>query len=504
VATALVVVVLGLATAGCGAATGAGATTATGATTAATTPTTALPVAAPPAPLVWTPCPGGDTVQCGTVQVPVDYQRPEGAQLTIAVTRVPATDPSRRIGTLLFNPGGPAESGNQILPVVLGGFPAQVRQRFDIVTFDPRGTGASGALDCGTSPTAVTSQNPVPTTPGGVLPATGVFTAMARACRAVAPNEVPFLDSTDTARDMDRIRQALGAATVSYYGLSYGTLLGAVYAELFPHRVRAMVLDGAVDVNASLTVQAEEQAPAAEASVVHLLATCGGQAPCPLGPRPEAAFTHLAADLSTSPLPAPGGSGGDQPVTVGDLDTATLLAVSVPEFTGQYLAALVAARAGDGAPLRTLALSFVTDIDGAELVDPLWAITCNDAAAHPGPAAAGTLARALAARDPLIGGYSSTYALGGCVAWPKADQPVTDVHPVGAPPTLVIGNTGDPNTPLVGARHLAADFPRASQLTWRGWGHTWLLSGPSDACMQARVTSYLVADRLPPAGTTCP
>ena len=484
---------------GCGAAT----TTSAATTRATTTTTTTLPVAPAPAPISWTPCPGGGTIQCGTVRVPVDYRHPTGASLTLAVTRSPASDPAERIGTLVFNPGGPGESGNQILPVVLDGFPPEVRQRFDIVSFDPRGTGASDPLDCGTSPARVTSQPPVPAGPGQPLPATPVFTVMARACQAVAPAQVPFVDSTDTARDLDRIRQALGQSTISYYGLSYGTLLGAVYAELFPHHVRAMVLDGAVDVNASLPVQAEEQAPAAEASVTHLLATCGGIAPCPLGPDPAATFRHLAAELSARPLPAPGG-GDDQPVTVGDLDTATLLAVSVPEFTGQYLAALVAAGTGDGAPLRTLALAFVTDVDGASTVDPLWAITCNDAAAHPGPLAAGALARTLAARDPLIGGYSATYALGGCVAWPAARQPVTDVHPAGAPPTLVIGNTGDPNTPLVGARHLAADFPRASQLTWRGWGHTWLLSGPSDTCMQRQVTGYLDALQLPAPGTVCP
>jgi len=485
--------------AGCGTAGTAPSTTTTGAGPTAAS----LPTAAPPAPMVWSPCPGGGSLQCGTVEVPVDYRHPGGARLTIAVSRQPASDPAHRIGTLVFNPGGPGESGNQILPVVLGSFPAEVRQRFDIVTFDPRGTGASGALECGTSPSRVTSQPPVPAAPGQPLPATAVFTTMARACQAVAPGEVPFLDSTDTARDLDRIRQALGLATISYYGISYGTLLGAVYAELFPHHVRAMVLDGAVDVNASLVVQAEEQAPAAEASVVHLLATCGGVAACPLGPDPEATYTRLAATLTAAPLPAPGG-GDDQPVTIGDLDTATLFAVSVPEFTSSYLSALVAAGAGNGAPLRQLALEFVIDIDGAPLVDPLWAITCNDADVHPGPLAAGALARKLAARYPLIGGYSATYALGGCVGWPAARQPVVDVHPVAAPPTLVVGNTGDPNTPLVGARHLATDFPRASQLTWRGWGHTWLLSGPSDACMQQRITGYLVGAHLPAPGTVCP
>ncbi len=226
---------------------------------------------------------------------------------------------------------------------------------------------------------------------------------MARACQARAATTEPFIDTVNTARDMDRIRQALGVSKISYYGLSYGTVLGAVYADLFPHRVATMVLDGAVDVNASLTRQAEEAAPAEEQSLLHLFATCLQQAPCPLGSDPQAFFTRLAASLTDHPLPAPG-HGDTSPVTVGDLDTATLFELSVVQGPRSYYSALLAAQHGDGAPLRTLALVFDTDIDGAPLVDPLWAITCNDAAGHPGPLAAGDLARTLNARYPLIGG----------------------------------------------------------------------------------------------------
>jgi hypothetical protein len=145
----------------------------------------------------------------------------------------------------------------------------------------------------------------------------------------------------------------------------------------------------------------------------------------------------------------------------------------------------------------------VLDIDGAPLVDVQWAITCNDTVDHTGPLAAGTLARSLAARWPLVGGYAVTYNLGGCVTWPDGRQPVSDTHPTDAPPVLVIGNTGDPNTPIVGGRHLAALFPRSSFLTWVGWGHTWLLSGSSDTCVQTAVTHYLSGGGLPPSGTVC-
>jgi pimeloyl-ACP methyl ester carboxylesterase len=487
-----------------------GATSATPpAAPAAPTTTKAVPTttqAAPPTTvpatdtIVWSSCPAGSTLQCGSVSVPLDYQHPLGASITLAVTRAPALDASHPAGSLVFNPGGPGESGNQILPVVLGLLPAAVRQHFDIVSFDPRGTGASDPLQCGTAPSALTSVEPVPSASGRPLPGAPAFTAMANACRQQPA--VALIDTFNTARDMDKIRAAMGLATISFYGMSYGTVLGSVYADLFPSRVGTMVLDGAVDVNASLTRQAVQEAPAAERSLGHLLTACSPQPACPLGARPRWFFRSLASALSRHPLPAPGG-GDSYPVTVGDLDTATLLVLSVPQFSPSFYAALVAADKGNGAPLRALALQLATDINGAPLVDPLWAITCNDAAGHPGPIAAGTLARSLHSRFPLIGAYSVTYTMGGCVSWPEPRQPVADLHPKGTPPILVIGNTGDPNTPLVNAAHLATIFPTAALLTWKGWGHTWLLSGSGDHCMQHSVSTYLSGGGLPRHGTVC-
>jgi pimeloyl-ACP methyl ester carboxylesterase len=465
---------------------------------ASTTPTTSLPPAAPVAPILWSPCAANPGLQCGSVPVPIDYHHPDRGTLTVAVSRAVALHPSPRTHSLVVNPGGPGESGNQILPVLLAYLPVAIRQQFDIVSFDPRGTGTSDPLDCGTSPATVTRLAPVPASPSEPLPGAAVFAAMAQACQTRFPRLEPNIDTVNTARDMDRIRAALGEASISFYGLSYGTELGTVYAELFPQRVRSMVLDGAVDVNATLTQQARQQAPAAERSLQHLLGTCGGVTPCPLGPDPQGYFQTVSRDLGTAGI-----GGANPPVTDGDLDTATLLTLSVPAATPSYLQALVAAHHGNGAPLRQLALLLATDINGAPLVDSLWAITCNDAGVHPGPIAAGTLARQLAAADPLIGGYAATYALGGCLAWPAPHQPVANLHLTGAPPTLVVGNTGDPNTPLIGATHLAARFPKASQLTWNGWGHTWLLSGSTDACMQQDVTTYLLDGALPAPGTVC-
>ncbi len=477
-------------------------TSSTAAQDSSTSTAPPLPPAPAPSPVVWTACPSQNNLQCGSVSVPVNYRHPDGPSIQIALTREPAMDPAKRIGTLLFNPGGPGESGNQILPVILNLLPTEITQRFDVVSFDPRGTGASNPLDCGTNASAISSLLPVPTAPNQPLPGAAAFTAMAQACEQQYPSFLSEVNSTNTARDMDRIRIALGQQQISYYGLSYGTELGTVYASLFPHRLRAMVLDGAVDVNASLATQAADEAPAIDRSLQHFFTTCAADPSCPLQPDPQAKFEALTASLTAHPLPAPG-NGDNYPVTVGDLDTATLLYLSAPKLTELYPLALADAIQGNGAPLRELALELDQDLDGVSLIDAQWAITCNDAASHPDALAAGAQARSLQARYPLLGGYAVTYNLGGCVAWPRALQPVVDLHPTGTPPILVIGNTGDPNTPLVGSLRLAADIPSAVQVTWDGWGHTWLLNGSQDDCMQTIVNRYLLDGHLPPRGTTC-
>ncbi|MGH9092678.1 MAG: alpha/beta hydrolase, partial [Acidimicrobiales bacterium] len=321
---------------------------------------------------------------------------------------------------------------------------------------------------------------------------------LARTCRARYPALLPEVDTTAAARDMDRIRLALGARTISYWGLSYGTVLGSVYAHLFPGHVRAMVLDGAVTATQPLAAQARAEAPAVAASLHHFLATCGGESPCPLGPSPAAAYRRLATRLERSPVVTSGGR-----LTVGDLATATLFALSVPRFAPGFPTALVQAAAGDGGPLRELALGFEQDLDGRSLVGAEWTYACNDAPAHPGPAAAARLARSLAATDGLLGAYTVTYDLGGCLAWPAPSRPVTALHVDGGPRILVIGNTGDPNTPHSAAVRLTRTLGRATLLTWHGWGHTWLLNGSGDACMRQAVVAYLVDGRPPGRGASC-
>lgn len=457
---------------------------------------------APPPPIAWSPCGSPTGYLCGEVRVPLDYGHRGGATLTLAVIERPASDPVGRPADLVFNPGGPGESGVGILPVLANLVPAVIAQRFNLVSFDERGTGASDRLRCGPSPDAAAATLPLPdagTTPPG---AARFAEALARSCLRRDKTLVHQVDTTTSARDMDRIRQALGVSRIDYWGLSYGTVLGSVYAHLFPDRVGAMVLDGAVDATQTLLTQAAREAPAIEASEDHFFATCAADPSCPLGPDPRASFERLSRSLSQHPLGAPG-VGDTVPVSVGDLDTATLFYLSAPAYASGYGPALVTAMHGNGAPLRALSLDFELDIDGSSLVASQWAITCNDAAHEPDPARADALARRLARRDGTLAAFAVTYTLAGCLDWPVPGDPVTTVRVTGGPTILVVANTGDPNTPHAAAVALVHSLGHARLVTWDGWGHTWLLNGAADGCMDRAVSAYLLHGTVPRAGTTC-
>lgn len=501
---AVVAITVGLALLAAGVWGPGGSTVGPGSNVASASRRTAPPASdalrAPP-PISWSPCPSPPGYRCASVSVPVSYHHPRGATIPLAVSERPATDPVGTPGTLIFNPGGPGESGVEILPVLAALVPPAVARQFNLLSFDERGTGASDRLTCGPSPASVAAIDPVPARPGAPLPGTGLYRQLATSCRRAYPSLLSHVDTVDAARDMDRIRQAIGVDKISYWGLSYGTVLGSVYARMFPDHVQAMILDGAVDPTQSLADQARQEAPAIVASLDHYFVSCAA-AHCPLGRHPASYFRHLESALEKQPLPAPGG--GDQvPVTVGDLATATLFALSVPTFAGTFSNALVDAAHGEGGPLRQLSLEFELDLNGTSLVGPQWAYTCNDAATHVGPVDAGQLARSIERRDGMIGAYAVTYTLGGCVDWPRPANPVTNVRVTSGPPLVVIGNTGDPNTPHRSAVGLAAALGRARLVTWDGWGHTWLLNGSSDPCMDRLVTTYLVDHRAPANDTTC-
>ena len=447
--------------------------------------------AGPDSHIAWTPCPQVSGYLCGTLPVPLDYQNPSKGSVLLAVIEHRVAH-SR--GVVIFNPGGPGESGVLILPVLTGAVPV-VRDDFTLVSFDERGTGSSDPLLCGPSVAAAGSAT------AGTTAATRVFAHLERSCRADHPALFPTVNTTTSARDMNQLRIALGVDRINYYGVSYGTVLGSVYRQLFPAHVRAVVLDGAVDANLSLTTDATLEAPAINAAIKYELLHCPDSATCPLGAHPVTLYRDLEQRLARSPLPAPG-RGDDLPVTEGDLATATLLYLSIPALGPGYFSALASATAGNGAPLRAEAEELDTDTNGASLVGPLWTITCNDAATHPDARATAALARSLQKRYPFGGAEAVANNLIGCPGWTGRTEPVAHLHPISAPTPLVIGNTGDPNTPYAGARALTATIG-GRLVTYVAYGHSWLLNGSSNACMQKVVGDYIADDTLPPRGTRC-
>jgi pimeloyl-ACP methyl ester carboxylesterase len=464
-----------------------------------TTSSTELAVA----PAVWTPCAGG--LQCATVTVPLDYTHPDGATLAIAVAKLPAASSAAGPQTLLFNPGGPASSGIQELKLASVLFPPFLHQNFTIVSFDPRGTGSSARLNCGTNAAEVTSAPLLGSGPGAALPVVALYAAMVERCAAKFADLTPEITTMNTARDMDRIREALGLATINYLGVSYGTLLGEAYAQLFPGHVRTMILDGGVDATRPLTQDVADQAAAAQKAFQTELASCAHGASCPLGPTPLTTYEAIARQLSAHPASA--GASGGPPVTEGDLASALLLHLTVPGLFnfGSFATAALNAEHGNGAALRSMALNLWTDIDGTSLVDPYWALTCNDNPDRPSAASEADLARTMEASNPGTGAFAVAYDLAGCSSWPPAHDPVIGSPARGAPPILVIGGTGDPNTPYMWSEGLARSLgPTVGVLLTRvGVGHSAFLNGASDTCIRDIEIAYVTNRIVPAPGTVC-
>jgi pimeloyl-ACP methyl ester carboxylesterase len=445
-----------------------------------------------PSGIAWSSCPNATGYLCGSLQVPGDYGQPSRGTLPLAVIEHPVPDSK---GVIVFNPGGPGESGVLILPILASFVPRSIVNEFTLVSFDERGTGASDPLLCGPSPAAAGSAVP------GTMAATKTFADLDRSCRARYPTLFPTVDTTTSARDMNSLREALGVDRINYYGVSYGTVLGSIYRQLFPSHVRSMVLDGAVDANLSLATDATLEAPAIQTALGHALSRCPTTTGCTLGSDAVGSYERLAAQLTRNALPAPG-DGDNAPVTVGDLMTATLLYLSAPTFTSGYFPALSAAVAGNGAPLRAVALGLETDLNGASLVGALWSITCTDAGAHPNGTSTASLARTLVKRFPLGGAEAVANNLIGCAGWSNSGGAIARLVALRSQPPLIIGNTYDPNTPYAVAQRLAPAIG-GRLVTYVGYGHSWLLNGSADHCMQNVVSNYFLQGVLPAPGTRC-
>lgn len=472
-----------------------------------------------PAALSWSPCSslaagavtGVGQFQCSTLRVPISYSDPGAGDLSIAVVRLPANGSGGVLGDIVTNPGGPGGSGVDFLEQNATGFPASLRSRFNLVSFDPRGVARSDPVAC-VSPSGIrqlASLDPAPTTTSQidqVVAATKSFDAQcaAHTSRLLLEN----MSTVDAAVDMDQLRVALGQAKLTYVGFSYGTYLGAVYAQLFPTHVRALVLDGALDPALSNDVLNLEQAKGFEVDLGDFFTWCNTNSTCEteLPGGASAAYHQLMSSLeggATLPAQLLPQFGGNQQVDYGVAVTGVLASLYSIDQWPQLAQALQQAIGGNGGDLDAIALSyegFQANGSVENIEESNAAVNCLD---HPAPTSVDEyvqLAKQFAAQAPDFGALEAWGSL-TCAFWPvPATGRAEPIHAQGAPPILVVGTTHDPATPYEWAQALASQLDSGVLLTRDGDGHTAYFSS---TCVQNWADNYLTTLATPPKGTVC-
>jgi pimeloyl-ACP methyl ester carboxylesterase len=487
--------------------------------------------------LVWHRCasPAQQGFQCATARVPRDYDRPHRAKIHLAVVRHRATDPDHRVGTLFVNFGGPGASGLALPQFYSPVLPAELRARFDIVSWDPRATGESTAVHC--FATAEDEASFLDGTLFGESFPVGKaemdrwirrYRAFGRHCERRNGTLLRHVSTADSARDMNLLRRAVGDRKLSYWGISYGTILGATYANLFPKRVRALVLDGNLNPKAYVHRQVK-------ANGGRFLATDLRQRSDQGTARTLAAFLDLCGRADTAHCAFSAGSAAatrDKYATLlrrlrRQPQSADVTYASVVSDTGSILFDTpswpdLAKRLQDvwtsgptsrsmqapkDSPMslrvadRMAAPALAASAPPLQLPGQIFAIRCSES---PNPDSAGFRSqdRFAYGRSGPLGPWWSWVSV-GCATWPAsaADRYAGPWDRRTANPVLVIGNTFDPSTPYRGALAMTRQLARARLLTVDGYGHTELFN-PS-TCANRYATNYLIKRTLPPKGTRC-
>ena len=454
--------------------------------------------------LSWSACSGSRGpagYQCATLQVPLDYADPGKGTVPIALDRRVATDGAR--GSILLDPGGPGVSGVDFLAEAWPYFPAYLTRHWTLVGFDPRGVARSDPVTCGTPAEleAELTADPAPTTAAGFASLVALDRRFAAGCEARSGALLPYVGTMDAARDMNRIREALGESKLTYLGFSYGTLLGAAYAELYPRKIRAMVLDGAIDPAIGPIAFAEQQAAGLQQQLDAFFASCRA-AGCGWHPGvpPQVAFAQLLARVTHRSLKVGGSHQRVGPAVLLYGAASALYTHSSWPTLGRALAAL---GQGDGGPILSMFDSYVGRSPNGTFANTDEAETAIDCATTPAPSLGAIRAAAPAAEaiSPDFG-LLALYSEAGCSVWPgAASGPSGPVHAAGSPTIVVVGATHDPVTPYAWAQGLAAQLPKGVLLTRDGGGHT---SYFQSLCVQRWVDRYLVTTAPPPPGTVCP
>ncbi|MCX4684978.1 alpha/beta hydrolase [Kitasatospora purpeofusca] len=528
--------VLATATAACESGSGTGAATSGPSTNTATSGTATASASAspsaglPPLPasltgqqLGWQPCPAPSTAQggdgsapgapweCATLKAPLDYGKPDGQTIDLALIRAVATGTGGqpRIGSLIYNFGGPGGSGVVTLPALAKDY-ADLNARYDLVSFDPRGVGNSAAVRC-LDDAATDASAAVDGTPDDQAETTALDaanTGYTAACEKNSGTVLPHVDTVSAARDLDLMRQVLGDAKLHYFGISYGTELGGVYAHQYPGNVGHLVMDGVVDPTKDPEQSALGQTKGFQLALENYMKACAAQAgpSCPTGQGGDDGtrrITDLLASLDSAPLPTDGPR-----VLTQDLAVTGIAAALYNQNSWNALSVGLqeAMRGGTGTTLLALADAYSgRDQQGhySNQSAANRAISCADDRSRYTATDVQGLLPTFRQASPVFGDFTA-WGLTSCNGWPvqgSADLP--EVSAPGSAPIVVIGNTGDPATPYEGAGAMARQLGAGVgvQITLQGQGHGGYDSG--NACLKQAVDQYLLADRVPAEGTTC-
>ncbi|MFC7489999.1 MULTISPECIES: alpha/beta fold hydrolase [unclassified Knoellia] len=459
--------------------------------------------------LQWSDCSGG---QCAKLTVPRDYAEPEGATIEVSVLRVPARRQSQRIGALVVNPGGPGGSGvdyARAADFIVG---AGVRQRFDVVGFDPRGVGRSAPIDCVSDSEldAFLGFDPTPDDAGEDEKFAANAKSFAEKCGANAGPLLGHVSTVDAAKDMDVLRANLGEAKLHYLGKSYGTYLGATYADLFPQLVGRFVLDGVVAPDLTSAEVNLGQAKGFETATRAWARFCIDKGECPMGESVDAVMQGIRdflAQVDDEPLTKTGDPAVTQ-LTEGWASTGIAAAMYDEGMWDTLVEAMRAATEGDGADLMGLANSYADRQPGGgyagNIMEVIYAVNCLDKPESDDIAEHAASARAAAVEAPTWGPFLAWSSL-TCGSWPvtteRSSEPPKKVTAEGADPIVVVGTTRDPATPYEWSERLHDQLAKSSLITYDGDGHTAYMR--SNDCVDEPIDEFYLKGTVPQDGLKC-
>ncbi|MFI7134466.1 alpha/beta hydrolase [Nonomuraea sp. NPDC050153] len=436
------------------------------------------------------PIAAGRGVECGTIKVPLDHAKPDGDKIDLALIRVKATGDRR--GSLVFNFGGPGASGVDALAQMAQLF-ASLGTRYDLVSFDPRGVERSAGVKCGSRLDKFLGAGPE-------ADAERLTKEYVAACRKDSGKVLPYVGTVNAAKDLDLLRVALGDKKLDYFGISYGTHLGGVYAAHFPKNVGRFVLDSPIDPRVTWAERTVTQAEGFYQSFKAFAKDCVAQG-CDLGADPAAVEQRVKTlfdGLRTKPLKA-----GDRELTFGLAQLGLITPLYTKDGWPSLEEGLAAAVKGDGNMLLTFADLYTgRKADGTYTTSMTsqQAIDCADTAERPTAAeAAKTNERVEKIFSPMSGEDS---ALPPCALWPvKGDKAAERIDASGSGPIVVVGGKGDPATPYKWATRFTDQLKTGVLITYEGEGHGSYATG--NGCIMDAVDAYLLDGKVPAKSTSC-